>query len=266
MRLQKRLSREYKGKEYAKWIITIPPEDVERLGWKEGQELNSEITSENLLVKKTIELTYNEFKNKLVELLNTRDSGFTWQEIRKTLNMEQVVPNNKWVSQLETEIGLKRRKEGTITYWYLQKKGISIYTIGYEGKKIEELIQMLKNHNVKCLVDVRELALSRKNGFSKSTLSTMLKESGIVYRHYQELGSPRELRHKLWNEKNYDDFFKNYSIWLSSPEAKEYLTDLEGLAQVRTTAIMCFEKDIEKCHRSIIKKRLIEDGFKVVDL
>ncbi len=266
MRLQRHLTRKLKGKEYAKWILTVPPEEVEKLKWKEGEILNTEITTEGLLVKKTYDLSYTEFKSKLTELLNARESGFTWQEIRKKLNMEQTVPNNKWVTQLENEIGLKRRKEGATTYWYLEKKGVTIFTIGYEGKKLQELIQILKEHQIGCLIDVRELALSRKNGYSKSALSTALKEKGIVYRHFQELGSPRELRHKLWNEGNYEEFFENYSKWLSSPQAKEYLTDLEGLAHVRPTVIMCFEKDITKCHRSIIKKRLIEDGFKVIDL
>lgn len=266
MKLQKQLSRKSEDKEYAKWVITIPPDDISKLKWNEGQELNSEIIADGLLIKKTVELSYSDFKNKLVELLNTNGEGFTWQEIRKKFNMGQIVPNNKWVSQLENEIGLKRRKEGAITYWYLDKKGITIFTIGYEGKKLEEFLGILKDNHIKGLIDVRELAFSRKNGFSKSVLSKAIEDNGIVYRHYPELGSPREMRHKLWTEGNYQEFFKAYSEWLFSPSAKTYLEDLEGLAHIRTTAIMCFEKDVDKCHRSIIKNKLIEDGFKVVDL
>lgn len=266
MKLQKQLSRKFKGKEYVKWIITIPPEDIDKLGWEEGQTLKSEIREDNLIIKKSIEFKYTEFKSKILELVNSRPSGFMWQEIREDLNLTQIVPNNKWVSRLEKEINLKRRKEGTTTYWYTEKKGITVYNIGYEGKKLSELINILKKYKVKCLIDVRELALSRKNGYSKSTLNSILKESGIVYKHFSPLGSPRDIRHKLWNERNYEEFFNEYSKWLLSPDAHEKLVDLEGLVQVRTTAIMCFEKDVEKCHRSIIKKHLIEDGFKVVDL
>lgn len=266
MKLQKRLSRLFKGKEYVKWVITVPPEDIDRLTWKEGQKLNTEIVNDDLVIKKAIEVTYDDFKTKLFELLGTKDTGFTWQEIKKKLNVQQTVPNNVWVSKLEKEIGLKRRKEANVTYWYLEKQGITVFTIGYEGKKPEEFIDILKKNNIQGLVDVRELPLSRKNGFSKSVLDSLLEKNNIVYRHYQELGSPRELRHKLWSEGNYEEFFKEYAEWLFSPKAKTYLTDLEGLAHVRKTAIMCFEKDVEKCHRSIIKKRLIQDGFKVVDL
>lgn len=52
MQLQKRLSRAYKGKEYPKWIITIPPKLVKLLGWKEGQELEAENKGSELILKK----------------------------------------------------------------------------------------------------------------------------------------------------------------------------------------------------------------------
>lgn len=42
MKLQKRLSRKYKGKEYYKWIITLPDEEVRYAGLKEGDELKVE--------------------------------------------------------------------------------------------------------------------------------------------------------------------------------------------------------------------------------
>ncbi|MCW6159684.1 MAG: DUF488 domain-containing protein [Candidatus Micrarchaeales archaeon] len=266
MKLQKVFSRKLNKKEYVKWLIIVPPKDVEELTWKDGQKLKTKVEKGNLIITISKEPSYEEFKSKILALLNSRQQGFIWQEIKERLSLEQKVPNNKWVRKLEKEINLRRMKYDGAIHWYLDKKGITVYTIGYEGKKVEEIVDVLKKHDIKGLVDVRELALSRKNGFSKSTLSAILKENGIVYRHYQELGSPRALRHQLWNEHNYDEFFKKYSEWLSSPDAKTYLEDLEGLAHIRNTAILCFEKDVEKCHRSIIKKRLIQDGFKVVDL
>jgi len=264
MRLQKHASRKTGNKEYAKWVVVLPQEEIEKLGWKEGEELRAEAKEDSLSLRK--EMTYEQFKTKIAHLFDSKEVGFTWQEIKDKLDFRQAVPNNKWVSKLENDIGLKRLKIGAITYWYINKKGTTIYTIGYEGKSVEQFINLLKSNDIKQLIDVRELAFSRKNGFSKSLLKEMLNTNGIVYKHFSELGSPSALRHKLWNDSNYSEFFKEYSEWLSKPEANEYLVDLEGLAQVRKTAIMCFEKDIEKCHRSIIKKRLIKDGFKIVDI
>jgi hypothetical protein len=53
MKLQKQLSRKVDGKEYSKWVITIPPEDIESLGWTEGLELRTEINPKGLLVVKS---------------------------------------------------------------------------------------------------------------------------------------------------------------------------------------------------------------------
>lgn len=40
MKLQKRLSRVYKGKKYYKWIITLPEDDVNYSGFKEGDVID----------------------------------------------------------------------------------------------------------------------------------------------------------------------------------------------------------------------------------
>jgi bifunctional DNA-binding transcriptional regulator/antitoxin component of YhaV-PrlF toxin-antitoxin module len=54
MQLQKRLSRAYKGKDYPKWIVTIPPKLIKLLGWKEGQELEANIELGRLILNKKV--------------------------------------------------------------------------------------------------------------------------------------------------------------------------------------------------------------------
>lgn len=266
MKLQKRFIREVQGKDYVKWIINIPPKDVEALGWKEGQILSTSLTERGLLISGTEKTPYETFKSKIVELLQSNETGFTWAEIQRKLGFLQVVPNNRWVRRLEKEAGLKRRKHGSDTYWYLSQKGKTVFTIGYEGKSIEEFVGVLKDNKVQQLIDVRELAFSRKNGFAKSALKRALNNNGVIYKHFPELGSPSQIRHRLWKEGNYDLFFKEYTNALGRQESQIALIDLEGLAHVRRTALMCFEQDVEKCHRRIIKEHLVNDGFRVVDL
>jgi len=55
MKLQKQLSRRVGNKEYAKWVIAIPPKQVEALGWNEGQSLEGEVTDQKLVIKKVSE-------------------------------------------------------------------------------------------------------------------------------------------------------------------------------------------------------------------
>ncbi len=51
MKLQKQLSRKVGVKEYPKWVVTIPPIQIDKLKWKEGQELEVEIFDGKLVLK-----------------------------------------------------------------------------------------------------------------------------------------------------------------------------------------------------------------------
>ena len=51
MKLQKRFNREVDGKEYSKWIVTIPPEEIEKLHWHQGQELDAIVKNNELIIK-----------------------------------------------------------------------------------------------------------------------------------------------------------------------------------------------------------------------
>lgn len=50
MKLQKVKAREYKGKPIYKWVITIPPKDIKKLGWREGMILNGKIVNNNYIL------------------------------------------------------------------------------------------------------------------------------------------------------------------------------------------------------------------------
>jgi antitoxin component of MazEF toxin-antitoxin module len=50
MRLQRHINRKVEGKEYGKYVIVIPPEEVEQLGWAIGQELKPEVKGRKLVI------------------------------------------------------------------------------------------------------------------------------------------------------------------------------------------------------------------------
>ena len=52
LRLQRQVSRKYKGREYSKWVVTVPPEQIEQLGWQEGDFLEGSVTSQQLTITK----------------------------------------------------------------------------------------------------------------------------------------------------------------------------------------------------------------------
>jgi len=116
MRLLKQVSRLIGDNEYSKWIIIVPPSQVEELGWKEGEELESYVKGKSLSIipqtkqkEKPQKMSYLEFRDKISALLSTEKEGLSWTEIRQKLQLPQKVPNNLWVSMMEKDIGLLRQ-------------------------------------------------------------------------------------------------------------------------------------------------------------
>lgn len=48
--------------------------------------------------------------------------------------------------------------------------------------------------------------------------------------------------------------------------AEEHLDKLAELAAEKPTAIMCFEKDVSRCHRGIVAGKMGDRGFEIRDL
>jgi uncharacterized protein (DUF488 family) len=135
----------------------------------------------------------------------------------------------------------------------------SISTIGYEGLSTDEFIDILHAHGIKALVDVRELPLSRKPGFSKKVLASALEKEDINYIHMRNLGAPREVRHSLKENGNWETYCKQYQLVLDNNE--DSLVELKELSSHFRIALLCFERDFSTCHRSLITNRMQQIGL-----
>jgi len=136
-------------------------------------------------------------------------------------------------------------------------KNHKLLVTGYENDDIESFVKKLEDNDVKILVDVRELPLSRKKFFSKNALNEQVKRSKIQYVHYRELGSPREIRHKLKNsDMSYRDFFVAYRKHLIKNEKE--LQELIEMLKYSDVCLMCYEEQTSACHRTIIVDELLK--------
>jgi antitoxin component of MazEF toxin-antitoxin module len=52
MQLQKQLNRIVDNKEYSKYLLVVPPQVVEELQWREGEELEHEVKEQALIIRK----------------------------------------------------------------------------------------------------------------------------------------------------------------------------------------------------------------------
>ena len=130
-----------------------------------------------------------------------------------------------------------------------------LFTIGYEGISVEHYLNTLIKNDVRVLCDVRNNPLSRKFGFSKSSLQKYLSNIGIEYVHLPELGIKSEKRNNLSSDEDYRNLFVDYESSLSNQKDR-----LEKLYQLLPTkvriALTCFEREPSHCHRHIIRDYL----------
>lgn len=130
------------------------------------------------------------------------------------------------------------------------------YTIGYEGISLEAYVNILIGKKVRALVDVRRNSLSKKYGFSKSVLSSVLPQVGIEYMHIPELGIASDKRQHLENDSDYEILFKEYET--TTLEHNKDKLDLlhKILEEKKRIAITCFEANPFHCHRSRVARAL----------
>ena len=141
----------------------------------------------------------------------------------------------------------------------------TIYTIGYEGADIDNVVATLKAAGVKVLADVRAVAVSRKKGFSKTALRSRLEREGIAYCHFVELGDPKSGREAA-RAGRYDVFRRIYARHLSQGDSQAALRALAESASKAPTCLLCFERDPAVCHRSMVASQLKNAGMRVLDL
>lgn len=124
------------------------------------------------------------------------------------------------------------------------------YTVGYSGRTIDEFVRLLASAGIDRVVDVRELPLSRKKGFSKTSLGGALAKQGIEYVHLRAAGNPyRAEKHDV------PRCLAMYSGHLDAHP--QVMADVEGAIDGHRAALLCFESHADECHRSILGARLL---------
>ncbi len=136
----------------------------------------------------------------------------------------------------------------------VQAVSATFYTLGYEQTEPETFVRLLRKHRVEVLVDIREIPLSRKKGFSKNQLRELLAEEGIDYVHIQRLGSPKDVRHRLHETGSWWEFVKAYQKVLVNRTVE--LDSVIELAKERRICLLCVERRPEDCHRSMVAREI----------
>ena len=138
-----------------------------------------------------------------------------------------------------------------------------IFTIGHSTHTIERFIELLQQHSVTALADVRSSPFSRYNPqFNRDVLKRKLRAHGIKYVF---LG--RELGARSDDPSCYEDGRVQYGRLALTALFREGLDRLtRGLNRFRI-ALMCAEKEPLACHRTLlVANALVERSLEVVHI
>ena len=112
---------------------------------------------------------------------------------------------------------------------------ITLYTIGFTKKSAEQFFELLKDNNVKQLVDIRISNNSQLAGFAKGKdLSYFVNQiCGINYNHNVDFAPTKNLLDR-WHKQD-RDIIKKY-----------------GVKQFDKACFLCSEESPEICHRRLL--------------
>jgi uncharacterized protein (DUF488 family) len=137
---------------------------------------------------------------------------------------------------------------------------MKIYTIGYGGRKPQDFLQLLQQHGIKVVVDVRlrpdraSMGVYVKATSAARGIQQLLASGQIDYVSMVELGN-LFMSHADWRER--------YQRLLE--RAGDVL--IERLPDVPAPlCLMCAEKRAVECHRQLIADLLVQKGYTIEHL
>ncbi|MFD5653467.1 DUF488 family protein [Streptomyces sp. NPDC127039] len=143
-----------------------------------------------------------------------------------------------------------------------------VHTIGHSTRAFDEVLDMLRSHDITCLVDVRSYPSSRKHPQWNQSAVVENLPPDIEYRWIPRLGGRRHTpkgvpsENGAWRVKA----FRDYADYMAGDEFAEGLDELIGLARHERPAIMCSEAVPWRCHRRLITDALLVAGVEVVHI
>jgi uncharacterized protein (DUF488 family) len=130
----------------------------------------------------------------------------------------------------------------------------ALYTVGHSNHPEEKFLELLHQHQIEVLADVRSQPYSRYNPqFNEANLKRAAEAAGICYLFLgQELGGRPK------GDEFIDD--EGHALYHRMADSPEFLAGLERLQRTieeRRVAIMCSEEDPAVCHRHLLVTRVL---------
>ena len=144
----------------------------------------------------------------------------------------------------------------------------TLYTIGHSTRTLDELIDALRSHGIRTLVDIRAFPMSRRlPQFNRESLEKSLPPAGIRNVWMNVLGGYRK---KILDDSPHialrNASFRNYADYMLTSEFEKAIAELIALAEQAPTAYMCAERVYFHCHRMLVSDWLVAHGHEVLHI
>ena len=142
--------------------------------------------------------------------------------------------------------------------------GPTLWTIGHSIRPFSAFVDLLQEHDVALLADIRTIPRSRHNPqYGIDVLRETLPAAGITYRHLAGLGGLRHATGETTNAGWRNLSFRGFADYLQTVEFGTALGELVDLARDANVVIMCAEAVPWRCHRSLVADALVVRGLDV---
>ncbi len=141
-----------------------------------------------------------------------------------------------------------------------------LFTIGHSQHSAEQFVDLLRQHQIGALVDIRRFPGSRKYPqFDQEEFAKNLPEHGIKYHWLQSLGGrrPKVKGFVSPNTGLRNESFRNYADYMLTDGFREGISTLEQITETQRTAIMCAESVFWRCHRRLVSDFWVANGGSV---
>jgi uncharacterized protein (DUF488 family) len=144
----------------------------------------------------------------------------------------------------------------------------TLYTIGHSTRTLEELVEAVRAHSIRTLVDIRAFPMSRRlPHFNRENLESALPAAGIQYVWMKALGGYRKKsRDDSPNLALRNASFRNYADYMLTNDFHAAAAGLARLAEQAPTAYMCAERVYFHCHRMLVSDYFVAHGSDVLHI
>lgn len=140
----------------------------------------------------------------------------------------------------------------------------TVHTIGHSTRTLQAVIELLRQHSIEVVIDVRRWPASRRlPHFNRAALAAALPLESIAYLWRGDLGGFRKPSPDSPNTGWRVAAFRAYADFMLQQEFARIMNEIEKIAGEGRATIMCAEAVPWRCHRQLLADAFVVRGWNV---